>query len=82
MTRAGLISMIYDKTMTLKAKDLKDAKAVTLKGTDMERILNAIKNMHETWASVVQAGIAIWLLEHQSSCSLCSTYNHLSMYVG
>lgn len=64
MTRAGLISMIYDKTMTLKAKDLKDAKAVTLKGTDMERILNAIKNMHETWASVVQAGIAIWLL-HQ-----------------
>ncbi|KAI7970770.1 hypothetical protein EIK77_007950, partial [Talaromyces pinophilus] len=65
MTRAGLISMIYDKTMTLKAKDLKDAKAVTLMGTDMERILNAIKNMHEIWASVIQAGIAIWLLERQ-----------------
>lgn len=65
MTRAGLISMIYDKTMTLKAKDLKDAKAVTLMGTDMERILNAIKNMHETWASIIQAGIAIWLLGHQ-----------------
>lgn len=65
MTRAGLVSMIYDKTMLLKAKDLKDAKAVTLMGTDMERILNAIKNMHETWASIIQAGIAIWLLERQ-----------------
>lgn len=65
MTRAGLVSMIYDKTMMLKAKDLKDAKAITLMGTDMERILNAIKNMHETWASIIQACIAIWLLERQ-----------------
>lgn len=57
--------MIYEKTTLLKANDLKDAKALTLMGTDMERIMTAIRNMHESWASVVQAGVAIWLLERQ-----------------
>jgi hypothetical protein len=65
MTRAGLIFMIHNKTMMLKANDLKDAKAVTLMGTDMDRILNAINNLHETWAAIIQAGMAIWLLERQ-----------------
>lgn len=63
--RAGLISMIYEKTTLLKANDLKDAKALTLIGTDMERIMTAVRNMHESWASIVQAGVAIWLLERQ-----------------
>jgi hypothetical protein len=57
--------MIYEKITLLKANDLKDAKALTLMGTDTERIMTAIRNMHESWASIVQAGVAIWLLERQ-----------------
>lgn len=36
--------------------------ALTLMSTDMERIRNGLRTIHETWACIVQAGIASWLL--------------------
>ncbi|KAH8689094.1 putative multidrug resistance-associated protein [Talaromyces proteolyticus] len=65
MIRAGLISMIYKKTTLLKANEFKGAEAITLMETDVDKIMTAVKNLHESWASILQAGVAIWLLERQ-----------------
>ncbi|EGZ74846.1 P-loop containing nucleoside triphosphate hydrolase protein [Neurospora tetrasperma FGSC 2509] len=65
--RSGLIAMVYQHTTALRAVDVKDSAAVTLMGTDVERIVTSIKNVHELWASVPGVGIAIWLLARQVS---------------
>lgn len=36
-------------------------------GTDVERIVNGLQSIHETWASLLEIGIACWLLERQIS---------------
>ncbi|KAI5276196.1 multidrug resistance-like protein [Aureobasidium subglaciale] len=43
----------------------KDSAAVTLMSTDMERIDLGFRSLHETWACVVQAALASWLLYKQ-----------------
>ncbi|PWY82697.1 ATP-binding cassette transporter [Aspergillus eucalypticola CBS 122712] len=63
--RSGLISMVFNQTSRLKASDINDSAAITLMGTDVERIVQSQKTIHETWASVLEVGIAIWLLERQ-----------------
>ncbi|OJJ45854.1 hypothetical protein ASPZODRAFT_98811 [Penicilliopsis zonata CBS 506.65] len=65
MTRSGLISIIYTHTTKLKGSDLADTAAVTLMGTDTERIVANMKLIHETWASILEVAIAVWLLERQ-----------------
>ncbi|EQB58417.1 ABC transporter [Colletotrichum gloeosporioides Cg-14] len=65
MIRAGLIDMVFRKTVSLKADDLKDSAAVTLMGTDVERIVTTFAMFHEIWASVVEVGIAVFLLQQQ-----------------
>ncbi|GAT28046.1 ATP-binding cassette transporter [Aspergillus luchuensis] len=63
--RSGLIAMVFNQTSRLKASDINDSAAITLMGTDVERIVQSQKTIHETWASVLEVGIAIWLLERQ-----------------
>nr|CAC28822.2 related to multidrug resistance-associated protein [Neurospora crassa] len=65
--RSGLIAMVYHHTTALRVVDVKDSAAVTLMGTDVERIVTSIKNVHELWASIPGVGIAIWLLARQVS---------------
>ncbi|KAI8290986.1 ABC transporter [Colletotrichum sp. SAR11_57] len=65
MIRAGLIDIIFRKTVSLKADNLKDSAAVTLMGTDVERIVTTFAMFHEIWASVVEVGIAVFLLQQQ-----------------
>ncbi|KAI8313892.1 ABC transporter atnG [Colletotrichum sp. SAR11_240] len=65
MIRAGLIDIIFRKTVSLKADDLKDSAAVTLMGTDVERIVTTFAMFHEIWASVFEVGIAVFLLQQQ-----------------
>lgn len=36
-------------------------------GTDVERIGHSFLQIHEIWASVLEIGVAIWLLERQVS---------------
>ncbi|PWY72279.1 putative multidrug resistance-associated protein [Aspergillus heteromorphus CBS 117.55] len=63
--RAGLISMIYQQTTRLTSNDVKDTAALTLMGTDVERICTSFRLLHETWASVIEVAIALYLLERQ-----------------
>lgn len=57
--------MIYDQTIDMTAANLTDSAAITLMGTDVERIVANLKNLHEAWASIIEVGIAIWLLERE-----------------
>lgn len=65
MIRAGLISMVYSQTVSMTTTALKDSEAITLMGSDVERIVSNLRNIHEIWASVLEVGVAIWLLEHE-----------------
>jgi hypothetical protein len=65
ITRAGLISMIYDCTTNLNTSKLGDSQAVTLIGTDVERICNSLQAFHECWVSVIEVALAVYLLERQ-----------------
>lgn len=69
MARAGLISIIYSHTTELHGSHVKDTAALTLMGTDVERIVESLKSLHETWASIIEAAVALFLLERQVSLS-------------
>lgn len=51
--------------MNAKSIDLGETTAVTLMGTDVERISFNFLQIHEAWASIIEIGVAIWLLEQQ-----------------
>ncbi|KAI1178956.1 ABC transporter [Nemania sp. FL0916] len=63
--RAVLINAIYTKAATAPHVSEGDAAAVTLMGTDVERIYTGLRLMHEVWASIIQIAIASWLLYQQ-----------------
>ncbi|KAJ6072100.1 hypothetical protein N7499_010114 [Penicillium canescens] len=65
MTRAGLMSMIYLCTTKLNNSKLGDSQAITLMGTDVERICNSMQAFHECWISAIEIGVAVYLLERQ-----------------
>ncbi|KAJ6002428.1 hypothetical protein N7451_004975 [Penicillium sp. IBT 35674x] len=69
MTRSGLISLIFTQTTQLKASDVVDSAALTHMGTDTERIVSNLRNIHEIWATVLEVGVAVWLLERQINVS-------------
>ncbi|KAL3428844.1 hypothetical protein BDV09DRAFT_190632 [Aspergillus tetrazonus] len=63
--RGGLISLIHKQTVHARAVDLGGSTAITLMGTDVERIVSGFRLLHELWASLTDIGIAVYLLERQ-----------------
>lgn len=63
--RAGLIASIFRHTVTLQETAVKDSTAITLMGTDVERIVQSLRLVHELWASIPEVAIGIWLLARQ-----------------
>lgn len=57
--------MLYEKTLDRKFAEHSDAAAVTLMSSDVENIASGVQNVHEVWASPVEVGIALYLLERQ-----------------
>lgn len=45
--------------------DFDNAAAVTLMSADTERIIYALRQMHEVWANIIEVGLATWLLYTQ-----------------
>ncbi|KAK9252722.1 hypothetical protein V1507DRAFT_490586 [Lipomyces tetrasporus] len=68
-TRGGLIAAIYRQTLKLRTEDLGTASAITLMGTDVERSATGLRDIHEIWASPIDIGLAVWLLERQLAVS-------------
>ncbi|CAI7588489.1 unnamed protein product [Penicillium discolor] len=63
--RGGLISLIHTQTVRARAVDLGEITAITLMGTDVERIASGFRSIHEMWASLIDIAVAIFLLERQ-----------------
>ena len=65
MVRACLVSAIYRKVLETKIHVSDDSAAVTLMSTDLERIANGLRSLHEFWANTAEVGIATWLLTRE-----------------
>lgn len=65
MLRGGLVSIIYAKTMEISITALDESGSMTLMSADVERITESFVFIHDTWGSIVEVGIAIFLLERQ-----------------
>ncbi|GKZ28606.1 hypothetical protein AbraIFM66950_010288 [Aspergillus brasiliensis] len=63
--RGALVSAIYDKTLELKYDEYSDSTALTLMSNDIDNIASGIQNVHEVWASPIEVGIALYLLQRQ-----------------
>ena len=59
------MSVIYHRTMELHKYKLSDSQAVTLMGTDAERICNSLQSFHGCWISVIEIALAAYLLERE-----------------
>ncbi|KAJ5699379.1 hypothetical protein N7536_002392 [Penicillium majusculum] len=62
MSKSILATEIFIKATEARIGTGDDSAAVTLMSTDMERIDTGLRNLHETWASIVQAALAGWML--------------------
>ncbi|CAG2005581.1 unnamed protein product [Fusarium graminearum] len=65
MIRASLVSLIYDRTLTLDLVEAKESAALTLMSTDVERIGQGLQFVHEIWATPAEFGVAIFLLQRE-----------------
>ncbi|KAH8701635.1 multidrug resistance protein MDR [Talaromyces proteolyticus] len=63
--RGAMVSMIYEKTLTLPSKELNDLLGITLMSNEIDNIASGIQNAHEIWASPIELVVAIYLLERQ-----------------
>jgi ATP-binding cassette subfamily C (CFTR/MRP) protein 1 len=63
--RGSLVSLLYLKTLTSPPKGLSERASVTLMSVDVDGITSAAPNAHEVWASPVEIGVAVWLLQRQ-----------------
>lgn len=63
--RAALVPVIYRKALTLRLDNDRESSSITMISTDLERIAFGLRDIHETWASLIEIGLAIWLLERQ-----------------
>ncbi|KAJ5350728.1 hypothetical protein N7541_008455 [Penicillium brevicompactum] len=65
MIRGSVVPLIYRHTMQLDAGVARDSAALTLMSVDVERISSGLQYVHEVWASPIDIGLALWLLERQ-----------------
>lgn len=59
------MSLIFRKSLHLDAATAGEAKAVTLMSTDIDSITSGVADVHEIWASVLEMGLAVYLLNLQ-----------------
>ncbi|GJC98969.1 hypothetical protein ColKHC_07795 [Colletotrichum higginsianum] len=65
MMRGCLVLLIYQKTTSMSMVAAEDAAAVTLMSTDIERIINGMSKIHESWSTLLQMAVALALLYRQ-----------------
>lgn len=51
--------------MDLEASKAKDSAAVTLMSTDIEGVASGLQKIHDIWASVIELGLGVYLLQRQ-----------------
>ncbi|EHA25622.1 hypothetical protein ASPNIDRAFT_50413 [Aspergillus niger ATCC 1015] len=67
--RGSLLAAVYSQTLKRRSGEMGTDTAITLMGTDVERISTSLRDIHEIWASPIDIGLALWLLERQLAVS-------------
>ncbi|PYH44095.1 P-loop containing nucleoside triphosphate hydrolase protein [Aspergillus saccharolyticus JOP 1030-1] len=67
--RGALLATVYSRTLELGVVEQGSTSAITLMGTDVERIATGFRDVHEIWASPIDIGLAVWLLGRQLAVS-------------
>ncbi|KAK8017726.1 P-loop containing nucleoside triphosphate hydrolase [Apiospora rasikravindrae] len=62
MLRGVLVATIYRRTLSMSLSVAEDATALSLMSTDVERIVMGMVHIHDCWSTIVQVGIAMWIL--------------------
>ncbi|GBF66290.1 fatty acid synthase subunit alpha [Trichophyton mentagrophytes] len=62
---ATLLIYVGLATLQLDASAVRDSAALTLMSVDIERISSGLRYFHEIWASPIDIGLALWLLQQQ-----------------
>jgi ATP-binding cassette, subfamily C (CFTR/MRP), member 1 len=70
MVRGALVTTIYAKTIELSTTALDESAAVTLMSSDVQNICDALPQLHEVWASVIEIALGIWLLTREIGLAL------------
>jgi ATP-binding cassette subfamily C (CFTR/MRP) protein 1 len=65
MVRGALVNAVFRKTTEISITSLDNSAAVTLMSTDVERIVQGLRNLNEFWAGIVQVVVATYLLERE-----------------
>ncbi|KAI7978013.1 hypothetical protein EIK77_009553 [Talaromyces pinophilus] len=65
MARSVLVTEIFQKATKVRLGFDNDSAALTLMSTDIERINNGLRSIHEIWASIIQVALASWMLYDQ-----------------
>ncbi|PVH99336.1 P-loop containing nucleoside triphosphate hydrolase protein [Periconia macrospinosa] len=63
--RGILIHSLYQKSATLPSWRIENMEAVSLMNSDVERIVVSIRMLHESWATILEAAVAIFLLSRE-----------------
>jgi len=64
------VSAIYTHVLDLPITSLDESAAVTLMSSDVERICDAMLDIHSLWSSPLEISLAIWLLQKQIGLAL------------
>lgn len=62
MIRGAIVTLIFQKTLSLDTTNLADGAPVTLMSTDIDGLERGVMFMHEIWAAPVEFGLGIYLL--------------------
>ncbi|KAJ5591589.1 multidrug resistance-associated protein [Penicillium hispanicum] len=66
MLRGGLMALVFQHMMDLPVGSTDESSAMSLMGSDIEMLAEYFQStVCETWANVLQLGLATWLLETQ-----------------
>lgn len=63
--RSCLVTVIYRTTIRKAAKQDGNTSAITLMNSDVSLIQGGMRDLHECWASIIEIGMASWLLYRQ-----------------
>jgi ABC-type multidrug transport system fused ATPase/permease subunit len=70
MVRGSLVNAIYAQTIDLSITSLDESAAVTLMSSDVDRICEALRSIHNVWSSPLEIALAIWLLQKEIGLAL------------
>jgi hypothetical protein len=66
MIRGGLMALVYKHMMNLPLGSTDESSAMSLMGSDIEMLAEYFNStVCDTWANVLQLGLATWLLKTQ-----------------